>query len=161
MSILNLFSPAPNHEIRCKPAPRLALSAFVHFFNPQQMLKMLKFSGKILAPKTTTMPRNCRRGFLASILQYFLTSPLTKGERRGVVCRSYVSRFGDRSYGGGVNSGRREFRFPTIMRPNSECDSLQVLKTSGLPIVGHHHRDNQTKKEHRFLLGIRGAVCVW
>ena len=62
MSILNLFSPEHNHKNRRKPAPRLALSPFVHFFNARQMLKMLKLSGKILAPKTTITLHNCGRG---------------------------------------------------------------------------------------------------
>ena len=62
MSILNLFSPKLNHKNRRKPAPRLALSPFVHFFNAQQMLKMLKLSGEILETKTTITLHNCGRG---------------------------------------------------------------------------------------------------
>ena len=54
MSILNLFSPKLNHKNRRKPAPRLASSPFVHYFNAQQMLTMLKFSSEILETKTST-----------------------------------------------------------------------------------------------------------
>ena len=56
---------------------------------------------------------------------------------------------------------QHEFRFLSEVNISLCVAKPNAFEASGWPIAGHHHGDIQNKKEHGFLLGMRGGVCVW